>query len=106
MYEITIRDLETNEIVDTARSEMVMAVAYNKTEGKKDKVCLMGDIDNLSYAMMQSGSVRAACRLTIARWEGIKELAEEKSGKIKKLLGEKLGEDVKVADLSSLASAE
>ena len=106
MYEITIRDLETNEIKDTAQGEMVLAVAYNKTEGKPDKMCMRGDIDNLSYALMHNGNVRAACRLAIARWEGTKDVEEEKSRKIKKLLGEKMGADVKAADLCSLAGEE
>ena len=113
MYEITIRNLETNEIVDTLQSEMVLAVAYNKTEGKMDYVCLRGDIENLGYTMMHNGKVRAACRLAIARWEGKNDIEEEENRKAKKLLGEtlgnfgeKLGADVKAADLSSLAGAE
>lgn len=113
MYEITIRNLETNEVVDTAQNDMVLAVAYSDVDGRADSVALYGSIDPLSYALIHNGNVRAACRLGIAKWEAKKDIEQEKmrqtKSEIEKMLedlGEKMGVNVKTVNVADLVGEE
>ena len=113
MYEITIRNLETNEVVDTAQNEMVLAIAYSDDDEREDSVALYGSIDPLSYAMLYNGHVRAACRLAIAKWEAKEDIEKEKMrqmkgeiGKMLEGLGEKMGVNVKAVCAADLVGEE
>lgn len=113
MYEITIRNLETNEVVDTAQNEMVLAIAYGGGDERADSVALIGSIDPLSYALLHNGNVRAACRLGIAKWEAKMDIEQEKirqmKGEIGKMLeglGEKTGVNMKAVNVADLVGEE
>lgn len=95
MYEITIKNLETNEVVDIAQDEMVLAIAYSEEDAN---VAMLGNIKNLANALQLNGNVRAACRIAIADWEAKKDIEQEKMRKMKEEISQKLGELAKKMD--------
>ena len=110
MYEITIRNLETNEVVDTAQNEMVLAIVYSESDAN---VALLGNVKNLANALQMNGNVRAACRLAIADFDARKDIKQEELRKmeeeIKERLGalrEKMGVNMKAVNVADLVGEE
>lgn len=110
MYEITIRNLETNEVVDTAQNEMVLAIVYSDSDAN---VAMLGNVKNLANALKMNGNVRAACRLAIADFDARKDVEQEEIRKMKEeikerlgALGEKMGADVMAVDVADLVGEE
>ena len=106
MYEITIKNLETNEVVETAQNEMVLAIAYSDSDAN---VALLGNVKNLAIALQLNGKVRAACRIAIADFDAIKDIKQEKIREIKERLGdpgEKIGAEVMHVNVADLVGEE
>lgn len=85
MFEIKITNLETGEEQKTLQADGMLLLTMNEDEDKPDTVVIMEtSIDAMSNAMAFDGEVRAACRLAIAKWDGMKDSEQKES---KNMLG-------------------
>lgn len=79
MFEIKITNLETGEEKKTLQADGLLLLTMNEDDAKPDSVVIMEtSIDRMSNALAFDGKVRAACRLAIAKWDGMKD--EEQKG--------------------------
>ena len=59
----------------------MLLLTMNEDDEKPDSVTILeASIDKMSNAMAFDGDVRAACRLAIAKWDGVKDVEQSKSG--------------------------
>lgn len=80
MFEIKITNLETGEEKKTLQADGMLLLTMNEDEDKPDAVVIMEtSIEEMSNAMAFDGQVRAACRLAIAKWDGMKDAEQSKS---------------------------
>jgi len=79
MFEIKITNLETGEEKRTLQADGVLLVTMNEDEDKPDTVSIMEtSIEEMSNVMALDDDVRAACRLAIAKWDGMKDSEQKK----------------------------
>ena len=80
MFEIKITNLETGEEEKTMEADGMLLLTMNEDEDKPNSVVLMEtSIEEMSNVMALDGMVRAACRLAIAKWDGMKDAEQSKS---------------------------
>ena len=83
MFEIKITNLETGEEKKTLQADGMLLLTMNEDEDKPDAVVIMEtSIEEMSNAMAFDGQVRAACRLAIAKWDGMKDSEQKESRKM------------------------
>lgn len=83
MFEIKITNLETGEEKETLQADGMLLVTMNEDEDKPESVVIMEtSIEKMSNAMAIDGDVRAACRLAIAKWDGMKDSEQKESRKM------------------------
>ena len=88
MLEIKIKNLEDGKELEY-EADGLLLLTMNEDDDKSDSVVVLEtSIENMSNAMLQDGKVRAACRLALAKWDGLKDVKEEKMGEVaEKLVG-------------------
>lgn len=89
MLEIKIKNLEDGKELEY-EADGLLLLTMNEDDDKCDDVVMMEtSIEKMSNAMASDGKVRAACRLALAKWDGLKDVKEEKTGElVEKLVGE------------------
>ena len=88
MLEIKIKNLEDGKELEY-EADGLLLLAMNEDDDKCDKVVMLeASIENMSNALANNGTARAACRLALAKWDGFKDVKEEKTGELaEKLMG-------------------
>ena len=80
MFEIKITNLETGKEKRTLQADGMLLLTMNEDEDKPESIVIMEtSIEEMSNAMALDGQVRAACRLAIAKWDGMKDAEQSKS---------------------------
>ena len=88
MLEIKIKNLEDGKELEY-EADGLLLLAMNEDDDKCDSVVILEtSIEKMSNAMARDGKVRAACRPALAKWDGLKDVKEEKTGElVEKLMG-------------------
>lgn len=88
MLEIKIKNLEDGVELEY-EADGLLLLTMNEDDNKcNDVVVLETSIEKMSKVMALNGTVRAACRLALAKWDGFKDAKEEKTGElVEKLVG-------------------
>lgn len=89
MLEIKIKNLEDGKELEYEADGLLM-LTMNEDDDKCDSVVMLEtSIEKMSNALAHNGTVRAACRLALAKWDAFKDAKEEKTEElVKKLAGE------------------
>lgn len=88
MFEIIVKNLE-NEKESLIKADGYVLMSINKNDEEPDGVRIeMCSVDEISNAIAANGNMRAAARLAIAKFDGLKDvMQEETEGKMEKLMG-------------------
>ena len=88
MLEIKIKNLEDGKELEY-EADGLLLLAMNEDDDKCDNVVMLEtSIEKMSNALAMNGTVRAACRVALAKWDGFKDAKEEKTGElVEKLVG-------------------
>ena len=87
MFEVTIKDLENGEVKEQLVTEGICLLAI-RGENEPDTVLIMNaSIDGISTAIGNDGTMRAAARLGIAKYEGLQDVKrEDEQKKIRRMI--------------------
>lgn len=88
MFEIIIRNLKENK-EDMIKADGYALIARNEDDATPDKVQIEETtIDAISNGIAANGNMRAAARLAVAKFDGMKDVRqEEEDKKMEKLRG-------------------
>lgn len=78
MFEITIKNLEGGEVTDYTAEGFALVVMKEDDDGDTSVDLRETSIDKISNVIAMSGTLRAAARIGIAKYDGRKDIDEEK----------------------------
>ena len=88
MFEIIVKNLE-NEKESLIKADGYVLMSINRNDEEPDGVRIETcSVDEISNAIAVNGHMRAAARLAIAKYDGLRDVRrEEKEEKMEKVLG-------------------
>lgn len=102
-FEIMIRNLENEEKNRTIECDECLVIGITDENEKIDGETMMcSSVDHMSTVMANTGMLRAAARMTIAKWDGLQDVKREKMSEIfnnPEMIGKAMAMAVPVTDL-------